>query len=102
MGSVPFQLNMLLWNFVAFALLGLIHYGVVLLAAGLHPNGRTWALAYLMYPHGSLSAAMILYQGTTFAAYRSIMHKELVYLPLTLICLVVFSFGLPSASYGLR
>ena len=52
-----------------------------------------------LYPHCSLSVAMILYQGTTFAAYRSIFHKELVYLPLTLTCLGVFSFGLPIASW---
>ena len=97
--GVHFELNMLLWNFVALALLGLSHYAVVSFAACLNPNGRRWALTMLMYPHVTLTVAMILYQGTTFAAYRSILHKELSYLPVTLPCLGIFSFGMPFASW---
>ena len=60
MGSMPFEMNMLLWNFVLLAVINLFHYGVVLFAAGLNPQGRKWAMVTFLYPHASLSAAMIL------------------------------------------
>ena len=99
MGSVPSEVNMLLWNVVALVFFGLSHYGVVLLAARLNQEGRKGALVTLMYPHASLTAAMVLYQGTTFAAYRSIWHMDLAFLPLTLTYQLVFSWGMPIASW---
>ena len=89
---------MIIWNSVLFAGIAVVHVGVVWAVAYASGQSRKSLNALLMFPHASLSIAMVLYQGTTFAAYRSIFHQDIVYLPITVPCVLFFSIGMPLVS----
>jgi len=90
----PPHVSMVLWNLILLASLFLLHY---LLVKGITrvrgSEERTRVL--LMYPHCTLTSAMLLYQGTTFAAYKSLMLGQFTYFTVTIFSVVVISGGLP-------
>ena len=82
----PHEANMILWNMVLLGVFWGAHY-MITRASG--------SPEQLMFPSLSLTLATFLYQGSTFAAYRSAFQgDEAVYVPLTVVTLGM-SLGLP-------
>ena len=80
------EANMIMWNIVLLSALAGLHCAISRFTGVGEER--------LMYPYLSLSVATLLYQGSTFAAYRSLFQTELVYIPLTIATLGM-SIGLP-------
>ena len=81
------EANMILWNMVTMSGIWGTHFIISRVSSF---QKSPW----LMYPYLSLTSATLLYQGSTFAAYRSLFRGEAVYIPLALVTLGI-SIGLP-------
>ena len=69
------EANMILWNMMLLGVLACAHFTVSRVPKF---ENSEW----LMYPYLSLTLATLLYQGSTFAAYRILFQGEVGYLPL--------------------
>ena len=89
---VPLEVSALVWNVILLAVAGLVHCAL-LFAAKTYGMSLDGAATYVMFPYLTLNLGVLLFQGTTFSAYRILFSMEWSYAPVALAVL--------AGSYGL-